>query len=69
MPTRIALDQDKCLGAGLCTVAPDYFELGDDGKVTLLKHGDVPEADMPTVSDAATMCPAEAIRLKTDPAT
>ena len=68
MRNRITVDHDKCIGAGLCAVAPDYFEIGDDGKVTLLRHGDVPEVDVPTVSDAATMCPAEAIRLMTDPA-
>ena len=67
--TRIVVDQDKCLGAGLCTVAPDYFELGDDGKVGLLHDGDVPETDMASVSDAVTMCPAEAIRLQKNPAT
>jgi ferredoxin len=64
MGIRVAVDQDKCLGAGLCTLAPAYFELSDDGKVILLRDGDVPDEDMAAVTDAVTMCPAEAIRLK-----
>ena len=63
MTIRIGVDLDKCLGAGLCTLAPKYFELGENGKVILLEAGDVPPADMAQVEDAVTMCPAEAIRL------
>ncbi|GCE41563.1 ferredoxin [Rhodococcus sp. T2V] len=66
MNTKIIVDRDKCLGAGLCTLAPSYFELGDDGKVELPHGGDVADGDMREVNDAVTMCPAEAISLQRD---
>ncbi|QIZ37977.1 ferredoxin [Saccharopolyspora sp. ASAGF58] len=64
MGSRPVVDLDKCIGAGLCTVASAYFQLSDDGKVMLLHDGDVPESDLPLVSDAAVVCPAEAIQLQ-----
>lgn len=64
MNNRIVVDLDKCLGAGLCTLAPKYFELSENGKVILLEAGEVPTSDLPAVEDAVTMCPAEAIRLR-----
>ena len=65
MTTRITVDSGKCVGAGLCMVAPDYFDLGSEGTVVLLREGEVPEEDLDAVTDAATMCPAEVIRIRT----
>ena len=64
MNYTIIVERDKCLGAGLCTLAPSYFELAGDGKVELLRS-QVVDTEVEQVSDAVTMCPAEAIRLHT----
>ena len=64
MGSRPVVNQGKCIGAGLCTVASSYFELSGDGKVTLLREGEIPESDLSLVSDAALVCPAEAIRIQ-----
>ena len=64
MGNRPVVDEDKCIGAGLCAVASSYFELSDDGKVMLLRDGEIPESDLALVSDAAVLCPAEAIRIQ-----
>ena len=66
MNTKIIVDRDRCIGAGLCTMAPSYFDLGDDGKVELPRGGDVADDDVGEVNDAVMMCPAEALRLQVD---
>ncbi|MFC7571389.1 ferredoxin [Klenkia terrae] len=34
---RIVLDENKCSSLGMCeSVAPDFFEVGDDGALKLL---------------------------------
>ena len=63
MNSTIIVERDKCLGAGLCTLAPSYFELADDGKVDLLRDV-VAAGDDAEVQDAVTMCPAEALRIQ-----
>ncbi|WP_433504849.1 ferredoxin [Pseudonocardia halophobica] len=63
MGTRISADRDVCIGAGLCTVAAEHFDIDRAGKVVLLQTGDVQDSDLPLVEDAVSMCPAEALRL------
>ena len=40
--TRIEVDRERCVGSGTCEMlAPDLFEVGDDGIVAVLR----PELD------------------------
>ena len=61
---KIVVDYNKCNGLGLCeATAPDYFEVQDDGSLTLLREeGD--EADRAILEVAVTSCPTEALRLE-----
>ncbi len=35
---KIVLDESKCSSLGMCySVAPDFFEVGDDGELDLLE--------------------------------
>ncbi|MDH6128106.1 ferredoxin [Kitasatospora sp. GP82] len=63
---RVTLDQDKCCGAGTCVLsAPDVFDQDDDGIAILLDP--TPPAHLAAgVRDAATRCPAAAIRLEAE---
>lgn len=56
------VDSDVCIGCGACvSVAPDVFEIGDDGKA----HVKDPEgADEEEVKQAADVCPVDAIKLE-----
>jgi ferredoxin len=60
---RVELDMAKCTGLGICeSLAPDFFEVEDDGTLTVLRR-DVDPADLPAVRDAVASCPTEALRL------
>jgi len=63
MGTRISAEKSKCIGAGLCTIAAEHFDLDGSGKVVVLQEGDVEAGDLSLVSDAVSMCPAEALHL------
>lgn len=57
---RIEADRDRCVGSGTCEMlAPDVFEVGDDGVVTVLRPDDAGEQ----VQDAVQQCPTQALRL------
>lgn len=50
---------DSCIGCGACTgVAPEVFDLGDDGLATVI--GD----DVASAKEAADSCPVEAIEVE-----
>jgi ferredoxin len=61
---RIVLDEARCSSLGMCeAVAPDLFEVGDDGALRLLvtepsddRRGDVEEA--------VAACPTSALRIE-----
>ena len=56
----IEADRDRCVGSGTCEMlAPDVFEVGDDGMVTVLRPDDAGEP----VRDAVQQCPTQALRL------
>ena len=58
---RIAIDPMLCDGHALCeSIAPDVFVIGDDEKAHV---ADVEVTDdmMPSVREAAMMCPCQAI--------
>ncbi len=59
---RVLVDRERCIGSGACeALAPDVFEVGDDGIVAVLR----PEADDPAsetaVRDAVQQCPTQAL--------
>lgn len=65
MTKKIEIDDELCIGCGACTsVAPDYFDLGDDGKAHVKKQYD--EKDDDIIVEAKDGCPAGAIEIKED---
>lgn len=61
---RIKVDMGKCSGLGLCEAeAPDHFEIGDDGQLTVLSF-DVSERDRAEVEEAVRACPTQAIAIE-----
>jgi len=64
MTAFIKADRDKCIGAGLCTVAAKHFDIDATGKVDVLVEGPVEIGDLDMVADAVAICPAEAIWLE-----
>ena len=61
--TRLEADLERCVGAGACeALAPDLFEVGDEGTVVLLDAhpagGSVRDAE-----EAVRQCPTQALRL------
>jgi ferredoxin len=57
---RISIDRSLCNGFGLCeAVAPDVFQLGDDGLATLRSGVSEDEA----VREACEGCPMGAISI------
>jgi ferredoxin len=60
---KIEVDRAKCVGLGLCEAAsPDHFEVGDDGKLVLLKDT-VTEGERRAVEEAVRACPTAALRV------
>ena len=61
--TRVEVDRERCVGSGTCEMlAPDLFEVGDDGIVTVLR----PEADgedADAAEEAVQACPTQALSL------
>ena len=50
---------ESCIGCGACTaVAPDVFEIGDDGLAVV-----VSEENIDGAKEAAESCPVEAIEV------
>ena len=66
MPSlKVRVDEHKCVGAGQCArVAPEVFDQREsDGIVMLLAER--PSDDLaPYVKQAASLCPAKAIRVE-----
>lgn len=59
MKTKV--DQDTCIGCGLCpSIAPDVYEMGDDGKAHEISE-DVPDGADSAAQEAADGCPVSAI--------
>ncbi len=58
---KIEIDYDKCIGIGSCeSVAPDIFEVGDDGQVKVLVE-EPDESQRDIVTEAEASCPTGAI--------
>lgn len=61
---KIRLFRDKCISAATCVaIAPETFELDDEGKVVLK---DPKGNDEQTIIDAAKSCPTQAIEIYDD---
>ncbi|WP_300380018.1 ferredoxin [Clostridium sp.] len=61
---KASVDQETCIGCGLCpSICGDVFEMNDDGKA-YAKQSDVPgnlEAD---AKEAEESCPVDAIKVE-----
>lgn len=63
---RIKADVGKCQGYGNCVdLAPDHFDLDDDGLVVVLQD-EVSEPERETAGAAIRSCPVQAIWLADD---
>ncbi|GAB3980305.1 ferredoxin [Actinoallomurus acanthiterrae] len=61
---RVAVDQDKCCGAGNCVLlAPEVFDQREEDGIVALLDERPPERLHGAVREAADVCPAGAIRL------
>ena len=62
---KVRIDNDLCAGFGICVgIAPEMFELHDDGYATVLLS-DVPPELEDAVQRAVSQCPAQAISVST----
>jgi len=60
---KVVVDRSRCTAIGICeSLAPDYFEVGDDGQMAVLRQ-DVDPAEARRVQEAAGSCPARALFL------
>ncbi|PIV23043.1 MAG: ferredoxin [Deltaproteobacteria bacterium CG_4_8_14_3_um_filter_45_9] len=60
---RVTVDEETCIGCGLCAeTCPEVFEMNDD-KVRV-KVDEVPEDLLESCKEAAENCPAEAIQME-----
>ena len=58
---RAYVDQDTCIGCGLCAATcPEVFELNDDGKAQAV--ADTTDENRDAVMEAIDGCPVSAIR-------
>jgi ferredoxin len=61
---KISVDTDRCTGHGVCeSLAPEIFEVGDDGIVHLLT-ADLTEDQRPIIESAVAECPTQALSLE-----
>lgn len=60
---RIEVDRDLCASTGGCeALAPDVFEIGDDGALVVLRP-EPDERDLHDVRAAVAKCPTRALSL------
>ncbi|MCW2750466.1 MAG: fdx2 [Aeromicrobium sp.] len=58
---KVVVDFTKCTGLGICeSLAPDYFEVNDDGDLVLLRE-DISDQDLQSIEEAVAGCPTEAL--------
>lgn len=61
---KIVLDENKCSSLGMCeSVAPDLFEVGDDGELNVLKPTP-PEYQRAILEEAVAACPTSALSIE-----
>jgi ferredoxin len=60
---KVVVDRSRCTGIGICeSMAPDRFEVDDDGELTVLAEEVSPE-DKAQVEEAISSCPTIALSL------
>jgi ferredoxin len=61
---KIVVDGTRCSSIGMCeAVAPDLFEIGDDGALTILQEN--PPADRRADLETACLdCPTQALHIE-----
>jgi ferredoxin len=60
---RVTVDEETCIGCGLCSeTCPEVFEMADDKAI--VKVDKVPENAVKTCREAAENCPVEAIQIE-----
>jgi len=60
---RVTVDEETCIGCGLCAeTCPEVFEMNDD-KVRV-KVDEVPEDVKASCKEASENCPVEAIQME-----
>ena len=58
---KLKVDKDICIGCGACgAIAPDVFEMDDEGLATLVVD-EIPEEASDDAIDAKEGCPVNAI--------
>lgn len=63
---KVRVDSELCAGFGVCLgLAPEVFELHDDGYAVVLV-GEVPPELEDAVREAVSQCPANAISVSED---
>lgn len=61
---KVIVDQDTCIGCGLCADDfPDVFEMGDDGKAHAVAQT-VPSEKEDAARGGAEECPVDAIEVE-----
>lgn len=56
-----------CEGHALCTgIAPQVFDMSDDGERAIVTADPIPEEMLPAVRQAVASCPVQAISLEED---
>lgn len=61
---KIVLDENKCSSLGMCeSVAPDYFEVGDDGALVVL-NAQPPQETRALMEEAVAACPTGALSIQ-----
>lgn len=59
----VTVDFDKCTGLGICeSLAPDFFEVNDDGELLVLKE-EIGDEELQEVEEAVAGCPTEALKI------
>jgi len=62
---KLVLDTGTCQGYGLCLqAAPALVDLDDSGYAELIGDGTVPADERNNARDAASSCPARALRVQ-----
>jgi ferredoxin len=60
---KIIVDENRCTGLGICeSIAPEFFEVGDDGALVLLRS-QFDEADRADIEEAVRSCPTLALSI------
>ncbi len=65
MVMKLTADKTRCIGAAACVgTSVSVLELDENGKVTVLGDGIVPDSELAEAQDAVAFCPVTALRLE-----